>query len=83
MAIALHNHQNSGALTEHSLSALCHCQAAHGHWQPPDMQGAKKTKLGLREFVSLGDFEQRINIEEQHAVSNNACSVCSSAATWL
>ena len=39
------------------------------------MQGARKTKLGLREFVSLGDFEQQINVEEQHAVSGNP-AVC-------
>ena len=33
------------------------------------LQGARKTKLGLREFVSLGDFEQIIDIESRKAVS--------------
>lgn len=32
------------------------------------LQGARKTKLGLREFVSLGDFEQIIEIESKTAV---------------
>ena len=83
MAIALHNHQNCGALAEHNESALCHCTAYTWPFAPTDVQGAKKTKLGLREFVSLGDFEQRINIEEQHAVSDSACIVYSCAATWM
>lgn len=32
------------------------------------LQGARKTKLGLREFVSLGDFEQIIDNESKTAV---------------
>lgn len=31
-------------------------------------QAARKTKLGLREFVSLGDFEQIIDTESKTAV---------------
>jgi hypothetical protein len=27
------------------------------------MQGVKRTKLGLREFIRLGDFIQEINVE--------------------
>lgn len=33
------------------------------------MQGARKTKLGLREFVTLGNFEQVIDITSNKAVS--------------
>jgi hypothetical protein len=33
------------------------------------MQGARKTKLGLREFVKLGQFTQSINIDSATAVS--------------
>ncbi|DBB08587.1 TPA: hypothetical protein ACH3X3_008722 [Trebouxia sp. C0006] len=32
------------------------------------IKGARKTKLGLREFVSLGDFEQIIDTESKTAV---------------
>lgn len=33
------------------------------------LQGVKKTKLGLREFVKLGDFQQVIDTQKQQAVS--------------
>lgn len=33
------------------------------------ISGYKKTKLGLREFVKLGDFMQIINVEQQEAVN--------------
>ncbi len=33
-------------------------------------QGAKRTKLGLREFVKLGDFTQSINTKDSLAVSS-------------
>jgi hypothetical protein len=32
------------------------------------MQGVRKTKLGLREFVKLGDFQQIIDTQQQQAV---------------
>ncbi|DBA94635.1 TPA: hypothetical protein ACH3X1_002207 [Trebouxia sp. C0004] len=32
------------------------------------IKGARKTKLGLREFISLGDFEQIIDTESKTAV---------------
>jgi hypothetical protein len=32
------------------------------------LQGVRKTKLGLREFVKLGDFQQVIDTQQQHAV---------------
>lgn len=37
--------------------------------------GSRRTKLGLRSFVSLGDFIQKINVEESAAVGlSNLCS---------
>lgn len=32
------------------------------------LQGIKKTKLGLREFVRLGEFVQQIDTDQQLAV---------------
>jgi hypothetical protein len=32
-------------------------------------QGKKRTKLGLREFITLGEFEQQIDIQQQKAAS--------------
>ena len=32
------------------------------------MQGGRKTKLGLREFVTLGQFEQNIDVKAAQAV---------------
>lgn len=39
------------------------------------LQGVKKTKLGLREFVKLGDFQQIIDTQQQQAV-------CICMLTW-
>lgn len=44
------------------------------------MQGVKKTKLGLREFVKLGDFQQIIDTQQQQAVSAMHIS-CATSAT--
>jgi hypothetical protein len=49
----------SGAVTARIPLAAC---------PPPPPQGARKTKLGLREFVQLGDFTQRINTATSTAV---------------
>lgn len=43
-------------------------------WCVSPMQGVKKTKLGLREFVKLGDFQQIIDTQQQQAVS--AMHIC-------
>lgn len=37
--------------------------------QPATLQGSKKTKLGLREFVKLGNFTQSIDVDNSIAVS--------------
>jgi hypothetical protein len=37
--------------------------------------GNKRTKLGLRTFVNLGDFVQRIDLESKQAVNNVAFNV--------
>jgi hypothetical protein len=39
------------------------------------LQGVKKTKLGLREFVKLGDFQQIIDTQQQQAVSATHANV--------
>ena len=39
------------------------------------MQGRKRTKLGLREFITLGEFTQSIDTERQLAVNRVAFSV--------
>lgn len=44
--------------------------ATHGYSSHP--QGVKRTKLGLREFVKLGDFIQRIDTQDCVAVGGGA-----------
>ena len=38
------------------------------------VQGSRRVKLGLRDFVSLGDFVQRICDERRVAVGPHACT---------
>lgn len=53
----------------------CDCLRGRGHvtTAPRDctttLQGVKKTKLGLREFIKLGDFIQQIDVQNSVAVS--------------
>lgn len=49
------------------------------------LQGVKKTKLGLREFVKLGDFQQIIDTQQQQAVRHYQlcwCRLCWRLLCW-
>lgn len=48
---------------------LCFAAAAAGA-----AQGIRKTKLGLREFIKLGDFVQQIDTDNKLAVSSCAAA---------
>ncbi len=69
----------SAALGNHSTGAgvaNSYAELLHAHTETPpcasfNVQGSKKTKLGLREFVKLGDFIQSIDTVNSLAVSYN------------
>ena len=51
-----------------SLVVSCAVNMLHLMFQYACLQGARKTKLGLREFVTLGDFCQTIDTNTNRAV---------------
>jgi hypothetical protein len=45
-------------------------------------QGIRKTKLGLREFIKLGEFVQQIDTDNKLAVSTTPMSLFVAVGSW-
>ena len=62
-----------------SCDFLCFCQV-DGEWKllysTISILGSKRTKLGLRDFISLGDFVQAIDVDQVRYVPGSPAFTC-------